>query len=53
MAISLVLEFQNTQFKAYTFVKKHYHGGMKAPLNELTNTLHSVANTTVDFSWWK
>ena len=35
--------------QGYTFVKKHYHGAYEASLNRLTNTLHSVANTTVDF----
>lgn len=35
--------------QGYTFVKKHYHAAYEASLNRLTNTLHSVANTTVDF----
>ena len=35
--------------QGYTLVKKHYHAAYEASLNRLTNTLHSVANTTVDF----
>ena len=35
--------------QCYTLVKKHYHAAYEASLNRLTNTLHSVANTTVDF----
>lgn len=35
--------------QGYSRVDKHYHAAYEASLNRLTNTLHSVANTTVDF----